>query len=341
MPKLKKTSITAKKGINFLKGIVEDNGSIFHKIEQENDFGIDCIIEFFKDEEPINISIAFQIKSGSSYINKKNRTANIPVENHYEYWSKYSLPVYGLVYNVEKKEAYWINIKEYLKLNPTHKNIAFSINRSNTLLEENYQDLFFPLMIGKTPKLTATDSISFFQSNYVDEHFIGMCSLFRNYINNKETWDNFIDYLKNKSIEFISDQLIYYIAHIPWHGDIFYVGEKILPTTSEYAKLQISEFDEEMTVKLLSLIDADTGIIRGSLGESIEAIISCIKNKSDILKSIISNTKHTEMIRYFASMILIYYDKTEVCFLRKYKDIEIINTIIEFVEKFGEFDFYM
>lgn len=71
MPKLKKTSITAKKGINFLKGIVEDNGSIFHKIEQENDFGIDCIIEFFKDEEPINISIAFQIKSGSSYINKK------------------------------------------------------------------------------------------------------------------------------------------------------------------------------------------------------------------------------------------------------------------------------
>ena len=207
MPKLKRTSITAKKGINFLKEIVEDNGSIFHKIEQENDFGIDCIIEFFKDEEPINISIAFQIKSGSSYINKKNRTAHIPVENHYEYWSKYSLPVYGLVYNVEKKEAYWINIKQYLKFNPTHKNIAFSINRSNTLLEENYQDLFFPLMIGKTPKLTATDSISFFQSNYIDEHFIGMCSLFRNYINNKETWDNFIDYLKNKSIEFISDQL--------------------------------------------------------------------------------------------------------------------------------------
>ena len=196
-------------------------------------------------------------------------------------------------------------------------------------------------MIGKTPKLTATDSISFFQSNYIDEHFIGMCSLFRNYINNKETWDNFIDYLKNKSIEFISDQLIYYIAHIPWHGDIFYVGEKILPTTSEYAKLQISEFDEEMTVKLLSLIDEDTGITRGSLGESIEAIISCIKNKSAILKSIISNTKYTEMIRYFASMILIYYDKTEVCFIRKYKDIEIINTIIEFVENFGEFNPYM
>ena len=47
------------------------------------------------------------------------------------------------------------------------------------------------------------------------------------------------------------------------------------------------------------------------------------------------------MIRYFASMILIYYDKTEVCFIRKYKDIEIINTIIEFVENFGEFNPYM
>ena len=63
--------------------------------------------------------------------------------------------------------------------------------------------------------------------------------------------------------------------------------------------------------------------------------------KTDILKSIINNTKYTEMIRYFASMILIYYDKMEVCFLGKYKDIEIINTIIEFVENFGEFNLYI
>ena len=36
---------------------------------------------------------------------------------------------------------------------------------------------------------------------------------------------------------------------------IYYAADKTSVTTSEYAKLQISEFDEEMTVKLLSLID--------------------------------------------------------------------------------------
>jgi hypothetical protein len=340
MPKLKKTSITAKKGINFLKGIVEDNGSIFHKIEQENDFGIDCIIEFFKDEEPVNVSIAFQIKSGSSYINNDNLTATIPVDDHFEYWTKYSLPVYGLVYDMDKRDGYWVNIKEYLKKNPTQKNIVFNINRSNTLTESDYDYLFFPLMTGKTPKLSLTDSVSFFQSKYLEEHYIGMSSLFKNYINKKETWDNFIGFIRNKPSEYISEQLIYYVAHIPWHGDIFYVGENIHPTISYYAKSLISEFNEAITVKLLSLINEDVGIIRGSLGESVEAIISCINNKQEVLKSIISETKYTEMIRSLASVILIYYDKNEIVFLRKYKDLDVTNLIIEFVDKFGEFELY-
>ena len=340
MPKLKKSSITAKKGLNFLKGVIEDNGSVFHKIEQENDFGIDCIVEFFTNEESVNISIAFQIKTGSSYINTGNCTASIPVDDHYDYWTNYSLPVYGLVYDTKIKNAYWVDIKEYLKSNPTHKNIVFNITRSNTLTETNYKDLFFPLMTGKIPKLTITESISFFQSKYEEEHFIGMSSLFRNYINNTQIWDNFIGYLKNKPKEYISGQLIYYVAHIPWHGDIYYVGEDILPTTTEYAKSLISEFDEAMTLKLLSLVNEDVGIIRGSIGESIEAIISCIRNKTEILKNIISNTKHTEIIKCLASMILIYYDKNDIDFLRKYKDIKIINSIIEYVEKYGEFELY-
>lgn len=39
MPKYSNSSITAKIGINYVRTIVEESGSLFHKIEQENDLG--------------------------------------------------------------------------------------------------------------------------------------------------------------------------------------------------------------------------------------------------------------------------------------------------------------
>jgi hypothetical protein len=97
MPKYKETNVTSKIGVNFVKGIVEEAGSLFHKIEQENDLGIDGIIEFIKDETPTNKSIALQIKSGKSYFNLQNTESLIPVDDHYEYWKNYPLPVLVLV----------------------------------------------------------------------------------------------------------------------------------------------------------------------------------------------------------------------------------------------------
>jgi hypothetical protein len=44
MPTYKKINITSKIGVNFIKDIIERSGSIFHKIEQENDLGIDALI---------------------------------------------------------------------------------------------------------------------------------------------------------------------------------------------------------------------------------------------------------------------------------------------------------
>jgi len=45
----KRANITSKTGLNFVRTIVEDAGSLFHRIEQENDLGIDGLIEFVRD----------------------------------------------------------------------------------------------------------------------------------------------------------------------------------------------------------------------------------------------------------------------------------------------------
>ena len=54
MVKYKQTNITAKRGVNFVRSPVEQEGCLFHKIEQENDLGIDALIELIKDEHPLN-----------------------------------------------------------------------------------------------------------------------------------------------------------------------------------------------------------------------------------------------------------------------------------------------
>ena len=89
----KKSSVTSKIGINYVRTIVEDCGSLFHKIEHESDLGIDAIIELIRDEKPLNHQVAVQIKSGSSYYNRSKKEFFIPIENHRDYWLNYPLPV--------------------------------------------------------------------------------------------------------------------------------------------------------------------------------------------------------------------------------------------------------
>ena len=45
MPTYKRTAVTSKEGINFVRSVVESGGSLFIKIEQENDLGIDALLE--------------------------------------------------------------------------------------------------------------------------------------------------------------------------------------------------------------------------------------------------------------------------------------------------------
>ncbi|MBA3695541.1 MAG: DUF4365 domain-containing protein [Methylotenera sp.] len=94
----KQTNITAKEGINFVRSTVETAGSLFHKIEQENDFGIDALIEFVNGEESLNKKIALQIKSGNSYYVSSSDECFIPTDSHREYWLKHPLPVFGIVF---------------------------------------------------------------------------------------------------------------------------------------------------------------------------------------------------------------------------------------------------
>ncbi len=83
----KRSAITSKEGINFVRSAVESSGSFFMKIEQESDLGIDALLEFIRDERPLNQQIAIQIKSGASYYNAETEECAFPIGTHRSYWS--------------------------------------------------------------------------------------------------------------------------------------------------------------------------------------------------------------------------------------------------------------
>lgn len=340
VPHYKNTAITAKDGLNFVRSIVEKNGSLFHKIEQENDLGIDAIIEFIENGKPVNISIAVQIKSGVSYINENKTICHIPVEDHYDYWMNYSLPVYGIVYDPEIESANWINIKDYLKKNKNATGISINKNLVNIFDNKNYIEIFSRLLTKKTPTVDLEFALELFKSDNFEESDLGLFTLFNNFRNKKEIWTEMIDCIKNNQTYRISTRLIYNLAFIPWHGDIFHYGETITKEIKDFAKKEISHFSTDIVVKLLELID-DNGISRGTIGQSIEAIISIIGSIEEKLKIIISNQDLNNHIRFYAAGIYAYYVGTDaIIFLKKYSNVEGIDIVLQSLYESGGLDFY-
>jgi len=343
MIKYKLSNITAKKGVNYFRTIVEDTGCLFHKIEQENDLGIDAIIEFIEDEKPSHKSIATQIKSGPSYYNSNSNQCSIPVKNHYEYWLNYPLDVCGIVYVPNLNKAYWTNIKKHLKKDKEIKTISFKADRSNQIDEESFRNIFLPNVLSKTPQLCLNDAVSFFDSEFKGEFFLGTFVLFRKYVNEQITWQKYIDHIKTCQTSELNPHIIYYLAHINWHGDIWYRGDVILKEIKVYVRNEIDNLSIEQIAKILSLISEESLISRGSIGQSIDAILSSSNGIDKKLKSIIEDKGSLEITRTAAAIIFAYKNQeSSLEFLKKIPEDETwyIPQIVRHIEEFKYYNPY-
>lgn len=343
MPKYKKTTVIGKIGMNFVKGIVEEAGSLFHKIEQENDLGIDGIIEFIKNEIPTSKSIAVQIKSGKSYFNLQNTESLIPVDNHYEYWKNYPLPVYGIVYSSELKKGFWVNIKDYLRVHGRCSVIRYPNNKANELDLDSFNRIFSPLILKGIPDLSFEEALSLFDSQHYDEIYLGLIVLFRRYVNRKIVWEKFISYFIDHDFQKIPNSLIYYFAHIPWHGDIAYHGQPISKEIKKYVQDFFNKFNKALIIKLLKFIDEENGISRGAIGQSVEAIISSISDVDTRLENIMRSKEVPIHIRHCAATIFAYHKgKAALPVLRMISEEEswFIPEIVKQIEQFGGIDLY-
>ncbi|HSH03551.1 MAG TPA: DUF4365 domain-containing protein [Anaerolineae bacterium] len=106
----KKVDLTERIGVSAVQEIfLRDFGWMFRE-QPILDIGIDAHVEIANDRISTSKLIAMQIKSGSSYFEKREKDEYINYYGdleHLNYWRKYSLPVIVVLYNVDRDIAYW------------------------------------------------------------------------------------------------------------------------------------------------------------------------------------------------------------------------------------------
>jgi hypothetical protein len=235
----------------------------------------------------------------------------LPIGNHREYWAKHSLPVYGIVYVPALKTAHWVSITRYLKAHPVATTVRYSVSEANRFDEKSFVSIFVPSIVHQIPTIPIEDAFRLIRSQKLDEAYLAIVVLFRRYPNVLRVWDEFLIFLRERPAAKIPDHLIYFLAHIPWHQDIVGYGEQLSTETRAYARQLISGLGSDDVFKLLSLIDPETSISRGSLGQSVEAIISSLPTFNTLLRQIVSDAGVDLFIRECAALILAIHEGTQ------------------------------
>ena len=109
----------------------------------------------------------------------------------------------------------------------------------------------------------------------------------------------------------IPDPLVYYLSVIPWHPDMLLYKDSHTPESREYGKTLIKKFEKKDVIKLLHFVDEENMVSRGSLGQSVEAIVSFIPDFTKHLDAIITDKGLDIRIREVAAVIYAYHHGKE------------------------------
>ncbi|MES2521399.1 MAG: DUF4365 domain-containing protein [Gemmatimonadota bacterium] len=310
-PKKLRSTATERAGIHYVSGVVERANCIFQEIERRNDFGNDAIVELVEGEDVRGICVAAQIKSGKSY----NMPADciIPADrDHFEYWSKHSLPVIGIVHDPNENRAYWTSITGILKSDPTRARngpftIRFTKSELNRFDDDGFTTFFLPRFLRKPVLLSWDRAIQFVEAGTAEMRNIGLRALLDGHRNRVETWDVLIAAFKSSEPDDLDPFLVNALALIPGHGDIlWHPGNTIDEGLRKRLRERLTQFGRAEIAKLLSRVGGN-GFHRGSVGQSVDAIVSMVPATSRILASITNDELEDSDVRANALVLWANY----------------------------------
>lgn len=113
-PQYSNSAQTGSRGIRIVDSIVSDQlGWIFRPQEDQKDFGIDAQIEIVEQNNVLGRMIAAQIKTGDSFLRRKNEYGYIykGEQKHLNYFLNYTLPVILILCDPKTENCWWCEIR--------------------------------------------------------------------------------------------------------------------------------------------------------------------------------------------------------------------------------------
>ncbi|MFJ9150170.1 DUF4365 domain-containing protein [Streptomyces sp. NPDC102270] len=100
-------------GVNALRTLLEEHDHLVQEIDGGADHGEDLHVWFTSEGRRTGHVVAIQVKSGQKY--KRAKGYAIPVADHRDDWKESRLPVVGVVYDLDEKRLFWVNLTKTLR----------------------------------------------------------------------------------------------------------------------------------------------------------------------------------------------------------------------------------
>lgn len=130
------------RGLEFIRPIFGPNGmgGTFQEQPQQYDYGTDFEVQLFENSKYVGWIIRGQLKSGESHLDSESQEYfrhHIPGSDA-SAWSKSNTPFFYVWYSPDRNQAFWLNIRKYLRQNYNgEKSFAIEIPKRNVLCKES------------------------------------------------------------------------------------------------------------------------------------------------------------------------------------------------------------
>lgn len=317
-------------GVIFVEYICNKARQIFVR-RPYSDYAFDGQIEFLNaDREPTGAVCYIQCKSGMSYISNAGEYVLKADKRHFETWGRQTIPVIGIVHNPQSGDARWVDITEWIRTHPESANSgpyaihcpasqAFDVDGVR-ILQDHVERVCRALRA-----LNPFDTFEDYFKGGRESKDEWLTRLFA-----QHRWSPLTCMIVHQLFILEDDPealryLAYLMSFYRSHPDRFYTTENAMPPSSRplldrVASECVKRYKGSEVRKLLACID-ESGLERGSMGQTVALILEEIPSADAILERIIDNDANDPLLRGHAIATLVQY--------LGYKETELFHRVLD------------
>lgn len=312
-----KSALVGDEGMDYIALTCSRSNALFIARPRQ-DIGVDGSIELLNElGEPTGAIVLVQAKSGLSHITSSGSYLIRADRAHFESWSRYSLPVVGIVYNPAARDARWVSISEHLRSQPARiQRGPYNIEApaSQAFTEQGFPSFsaYASTQHRSSPKLAAEDFIERYllgSGTTREESLTELFSLHR--------WTPLTCFFIHQMLRLETDPslikyLTYLISFYRPYWDRLYSNTNTIPehlssTLDGVAQDCLASFSRADVAKILSVVDEEDGLERGGFGNLVVAQLVNIPHVEVMLSDIASDRHTPANVRAYALGILVQY----------------------------------